>query len=90
MKLSAAPKPLTPSQIKLVLERLVEDVMSRHERASVGRRNVPREHAHRRGLARAVRAEKAENLASFHLEAHIVDGGEGAVALGEVLDLDHW
>ena len=45
---------------------------------------------HRDGgrLARAVRAEQPEDRALGDLEAHAVDGGEVAVALHEVADLD--
>ena len=35
------------------------------------------DHAHRRGLAGAVRAEEAERLAAAQLEVDAVDGGEG-------------
>ena len=41
------------------------------------------------GLAGAVRAEDAEDLALLDGERHAVDGGAIAVALGEVGDFDH-
>ena len=37
----------------------------------------------------AIGPEKSEDLPSFDLEAHIIDGGHRAVALGDVLYLDH-
>ena len=45
-------------------------------------------HAHGGGLAGAVGAEEAGD-AGLDLERDMVDGGEGAVPLGEVLDWDH-
>ena len=55
----------------------------------VGRRQEAGEDAHRRGLAGAVRSEKAEDFAPLHAETDIVDRGDAAVALREVLHLDH-
>jgi hypothetical protein len=46
------------------------------------------DHAHRRGLARAVRAEETERLAGRDLEVDAVDGGEVAEALGEAVGGD--
>ena len=46
------------------------------------------EHLHRGGLAAAIRAEEAEDLAAADGEAHAIDGGEAAEALGEVRGLD--
>src|ERR1700694_2616224 len=46
------------------------------------------QHAKRRGLAGAVRSEKAHDLAAWDLEAHAVDRLDHAVALHEVLRLD--
>ena len=46
------------------------------------------EHAQRRRLAGAVRAEQAADLARADGEVEVVDGEHGAVALGEVADLD--
>ena len=55
----------------------------------LGRRHVAGQDAHRRRLAGAVRAEEAEDLAALDAEADIVDGRDAAVALGEVLNLNH-
>ena len=46
------------------------------------------QHFHRRGFAAAVRTEKAEDLAFLDAEAHVIDGGEGAKALGETFGFD--
>ena len=73
----------------LGLDRLLDEIEAGHDGGALGGRHVAGEHAHGRGLAGAVRAEKAEDLAAFDREADVVDGGEGAVPLGEVLDLDH-
>ena len=47
------------------------------------------EDAHGRGLARPVGTEEADDLTFGHLEAHVFDGGGGAVALREMFDPDH-
>src|SRR5690606_6464277 len=46
-------------------------------------------HAQRRRLAGAVGAEEAEELATRHDEVDALHGGEIAVALHELVDLDH-
>ena len=48
----------------------------------------PAQHADGRGLARAVAAEKAEDLPRAHVERHPVDGGERAEPAGQSPDLD--
>ena len=50
-------------------------------------RDAP-DHAHRRRLARAVRAEEAERLAALQVEVDRVDGDEVAEALHEIACLD--
>jgi hypothetical protein len=70
-------------------DRVVENVVSRDHGAPFGRRHIARENPHRRGFARAVRAKKAEDLSALDPETDVVDGGHGAVALGDVLNLDH-
>ena len=42
------------------------------------------QHLHRRRLAAAVRAEKAEDLAALDGEAHAIDGGEIAESAGQI------
>ena len=46
------------------------------------------EHADRRGLAGAVAAEEAEDLAGADVERHVVDGDEAAESAREVPDFD--
>ena len=47
------------------------------------------DHAQRRRLPRAVGPEEAEQFAGRHLEIDAIDGGEAAVALGQVRKTDH-
>ena len=68
--------------------RLVEDVEAGDDRLAFRRRHVAGQDAHGRRLAGAVRAEKAENLAALDAEVQVVDRGDAAVALGEVLNLN--
>ena len=64
------------------------DVEAGDERAPAGRDDGRREHPDRRRLARAVRAEQAEELAAPHLEVEPVDGDERPVDLAELLGPD--
>ncbi len=57
---------------------------SEQERLAFARRQQARQHFHGRGLAAAVRADEAENLAAFDGEAHAVDRREIAEAAGEI------
>ena len=57
------------------------------QRAACGREQ-PAEHAKRRGLARPVGPEQAEDLAPVDVEADVVDGGEAAKLPDQVADLD--
>ena len=56
--------------------------------AAGGRRQQPREHADRRRLAGAVRAEEAEDAAARDVEADLVHGGEVAEPAGDVAHRD--
>ena len=47
------------------------------------------QHAHRRRLAGAVRAEQAEDLAVAHRERQVVDGGQRPEVLASPIGLDH-
>ena len=49
----------------------------------------PDDGSHRRGFARAVRAEETGDTTGRDGEAQVVDGNTAAVTLGQVLDLDH-
>ena len=73
----------------LGLDRLVEHVEARDDRLALRGRHVAGQDAHRRRLARAVRPQEPENFAPFHAEADVVHCGDAAVALGEMLNLDH-
>ena len=53
------------------------------------RRERPRQHVEDRALARAVRADQAENLALIDLERDVADGGEAAETLDQALDDEH-
>lgn len=54
-----------------------------------GGRGESGHHAHRGGLPGAVRAKEARHRSGGESEGDVVDGGEGSVTLGEVLDCDH-
>ena len=73
----------------LRLDRVFEDVIPGDDGLALGGRHVSGEDPHRRRLAGAVRAEEAEDLASLDAEADVLDGRETAIALREVLNLNH-
>ena len=77
------------SRPALGFDRLIEDVEPGDDGLAFGRRHVAGQDPHRRGLAGAVRTEKAENFAALDAEADVVDGGDAAVLFREVLDLNH-
>ena len=56
--------------------------------AALGRILKPGEHAQQRGLAAAGCAEQGEEFALVDVERQIIDGGEVAENLGDVLDGD--
>ena len=70
-------------------ERRRGEVVPVDERLARGRREDARQHAERRRLAGAVRAEEPDHLAARDVEGDVVDGGASAEALGEVPGLDH-
>jgi hypothetical protein len=61
---------------------IADDIVAGDARESGGRGDERGEHAQQRGLAGAVGAEQAEDLAVAHSEAQAVDGAEIAEALG--------
>ena len=61
---------------------LFRDVMPVEEHAAMRRRNQADDHVEGRGLAGAVRAEQADDLASLQGQADILDGHLGVVMLG--------
>ncbi len=73
----------------LGFDRLVEHVEAGDDGFAVRGRHVAGQDPHRRRLTGAVGAEKSEDFAALDAEADVVDGGDAAVAFGEVLDLDH-
>ena len=64
------------------------DRAAEQSRLTLGGREQAGEHLHRRGLAAAVRAQKAEDLAARDAEAHVIDCDEIAEALGERTSFD--
>ncbi len=68
---------------------VLRDVDAEDARASGGGSEETAQHADGRGLARAVRAEKAEHLALPHGERQVVHGRERAEPLDQMIDLDH-
>ena len=74
----------------LRFDRLLEDVEPGNDRLAFGRRHVAGQDAHGRRLAGAVRTEKAEDFSALDAEGQVIDRGDAAVALGEVLNLNQW
>src|SRR5262249_30855815 len=68
---------------------IVQHVEAVHLHAPRRRRQEAGQDAHRRRLARAVRAEEADDLAALEPEAHVVHREVGAESPREVLDVDH-
>src|SRR5258705_27316 len=69
--------------------RLVENGVSVDFRGALGRRDEAREDAHRRRLARAVRAEEPDDFAPSHFEADAVERAEISEALCQFIRIDH-
>src|SRR5438445_543978 len=71
------------------LERLAHDVEAAEAGGAAGGGDRGREHADRRRLAGAVRAEQAEHLAGGDLEVDLLDGLDAArIGLAELAPLD--
>src|SRR6185312_5239867 len=66
-------------QARLGGDRVRLDVVSADAGRTGGGGDEPGEHAHGRRLAGPVGAQKSQDLAGVHLEAHIVHGGERVV-----------
>ena len=58
--------------------------LSEQQRLAFARRQQAGQHLHGRGLAAAIRADEAEDLAPLDREAHPVDGGEVAETASEI------
>ncbi len=70
-------------------DRLRRDIVAADYRCAGGGREKTRDHLHRRRLAGAIRAEKAQHLALRHRKGDIVDGNQRAERFDEVSDLQH-
>ena len=73
----------------LGVQRPLAHVEAGHPDGAGGGAHDAREDLDGGGLARAVGAQEAEDLARLHLKAEPVDGPEGAEILGEVVDFYH-
>src|SRR2546422_8687677 len=62
-------------------ERVLRDIVARDKGLARGREEKCRENLDERRLPRAIRAEKAEELALTDLEGHTVQCGDGAAGL---------
>ena len=67
---------------------IARDVDAADDAPSRGRRQQAAQHADGRGLAGAVAAEEAEDLAAPHVEADAIDGDELAEAARQIAHLD--
>ncbi len=70
------------------VHRLVHHVVPGDPGVAAGCGQPGRENAHAGGLPGPVRAEEPDEFAGLHLEGDVVHGQDGAVVLGQVLDLD--
>ena len=70
-------------------DRVFHRIYAADADAALGRLEIAGEHPQGRALARAVRPEKTDDLASLHREADALDGPAVAVMFGEVLDFNH-
>src|SRR5690606_30648357 len=71
------------------LEGAVEHVVAVHFRRAAGGRDETRQDAHRRGLARTVRAEKADDLTLADFELDVVERLDWAELLAQAARLNH-
>ena len=71
------------------LQRLVEHVVAVDARAPPRRGDEAREDAHRRRLAGAIGAEKANDFTAFYLEVDLVERPERPEVLRQVVRVDH-
>jgi hypothetical protein len=68
------------------VRRLAGDVSAPQHDPAAGRLDYPGDEIDGSGLAGAVRADEAEDFASFYIEAEIGDGLQAAEALAQMLD----
>src|SRR5438094_8634165 len=71
------------------MRRQAEDRLAGEAHLAARGRESARDQIERRGLAGAVRADHAEDLAFADFEVELVHGGEAAEALGQLLDLEY-
>ena len=73
----------------LDLLQLPGHIQAADPRQPAARLEQPAQKPYHRGLARTIRAEKAEDRALLDLEADVINGGEVAKPLGQPFTLDH-
>jgi hypothetical protein len=73
----------------LRLDRLMVKIEAVNGDAPLARRQIPRNHAHRGRLARAVRPEKPQHFAGLHVEGQVVDRHESTVLFRQMGDGNH-
>src|SRR5690606_28878479 len=69
------------------LVALIQALAEQPDRSRAGG-NQAEQHTDGCALSRPVRPEEAIDLAASHLEAHVIDSGDSAVALGQVIGAD--
>ena len=60
------------------MRRQIGNIGAAKQDTAAGQRKEPADQIDDRALARAVRADQAEDLALGHLEGNVIDGGEAA------------
>src|SRR5215470_13691080 len=73
----------------LRLDRIALNVMAGDQDGAARRRNDAGETAKRRGLPRSIGPDEPEHFAHADVEGERANGGERAVELPEISDLDH-
>ena len=71
------------------LQRGVAQAQAADAHLAARRRKEPRQDAHERGLARAVRPQQPHDLALRHVERHVVQSADPPVVFRDVVDFDH-
>jgi hypothetical protein len=70
-------------------EGLLQHIETGHGGSAGGGRQKARQYAHRRGLARAIRPEKTDDLPFLYFEGNVVDSHRACVSLGKAFNRDH-
>ena len=71
------------------LLRLQQRVVPGQQRPALGGGQIARQNIDQRGLARAVLSQQPQHRAFFHMQRHIPQSIQRAVALGHMLNIDH-